>query len=57
VRLAPDHLGGVDQVQQLLPRPAGFHLPDAVRQPFFAQPLDLLLPESAEFDLRELDGL
>ena len=57
VRLAAEHLGGVDQVQQFLSGAAGFHLPDAVRQPFFGQPLDLLLPEPAEFDLLELDGL
>ncbi len=57
VRFTPDCLGGVDQVYQLLSGAAGFHLPDAVRQPFLGQPLDLLLPESADADLLEFYGL
>ena len=57
MRFTLPRFGGVDEVKQFLPFPAGFDLPDAVRNPLDRQAAELILPEAADLDGLEVDGL
>lgn len=49
-RLAAHDLGRIDQVEEFLALAAFLHLADAVRNPLFCEPFDLVFPEAVDLN-------